>query len=71
MSATDSSATTTDSTEAAPLDLSGGGGCDCGCCGPSDAEETLSREEEIVELRRLRAQTEERLAELDAESITT
>lgn len=45
-----------------------GGGCSCGCCGPTDTTtEPADREREIAELRELRQATERRLAELDAE----
>lgn len=45
-----------------------GGGCSCGCCGPTDATtEPVDRQREIAELRELREATERRLAELDAE----
>lgn len=37
-------------------------GCGCDCCAPSQ----LTREEELVQLRRLRQSADERLKELEA-----
>lgn len=52
-----------------PLETFGGagGGCSCGCCGPTDATEPADRGRAIAELKELREATVQRLAELDAE----
>lgn len=44
-----------------------GGGCACGCCGDTAEEQSKSRTEELTELRQVREQIQQRLAELGAE----
>lgn len=48
----------------ATVGRSDGGGCSCGCCGPSE-QDTRNREEEIAELLEARKAISERLAELN------
>lgn len=63
-----STPTETSSAPSRPWAIQLGGSCGCGCCGPPDEQETLSRQEEIAELRRLREETERRLAELEPDA---
>lgn len=53
-----------DTVEREPTTTTVSGGCGCGCCGPVEPK---PRSQEIAELRQLKEQAEQRLAELQAE----